>query len=220
MEDDFFEWKSTALQSLSTYFKTPLKTLDLEKEHVPTFTHCFVDDSSYLNDGVISTSSGRKDSKNPYYCKVVKKDTLFEDAVDTTNSITLERQCYHIEIDISSTGQTYLTGDHVGVYPTNHVSQVERMLGLIGQSEDHWDSIIEFNGDVGFPACSLRVMFTHYLDILAVVKQDTFLILSKYSHDKRLLEIFGNRTLYTETIEKMNFNIMDCIEEYTINVKT
>lgn len=71
------------------------------------------------------------DSKHPYYARIVKSESLFKNSIDESalksldsmvnlglemsgKRVDIERKCYHVELDLTSSDLSYKTGDHVG----------------------------------------------------------------------------------------------------------
>jgi NADPH-ferrihemoprotein reductase len=144
------------------------------------------------------------DSKHPYYSHLQSSKSLFVDSKDNEkfgndaliqikskriqvngSQITIPRQCYHMEFDIGSSGLTYKTGDHLGVWANNDSGQVEKLLNLLKVEKPdglvkllaNAENPLSANAKIPFPLpCSVRDVFTYYLDIIATLKQHHFLV--------------------------------------------
>lgn len=74
------------------------------------------------------------DAKNPYFSPIVATRELF-------NTDLTDRNCIHMELDITGSGIEYETGDHVAVWPMNAEQDVERLLKILGLWEKR-DTIV------------------------------------------------------------------------------
>lgn len=190
------------------------------------------------------------DIKHPFYSKVSITRPLFKSSYDefkitnpnsmpptsnhpsivsiTSTSVKIERQCIHLELDISDTGLKYQTGDHVGVWASNSPIEVEQIASLMGVTRQLEDVVSleknlkngnsrnkkkNFNGP-----CSLRDALTFYLDLKAVLKQHHFEIIAKYATDEKertlLFSIVDDRELFVKTVEEGQKTLADILREF------
>ncbi|KAK4687869.1 NADPH-ferrihemoprotein reductase, partial [Tremellales sp. Uapishka_1] len=152
-----------------------------------------------------STPVGSYDAKNPYPAPVMVAKELF--------TVGGDRNCVHVEFDITGSGMTYQHGDHVGVWPSNPDVEVDRMLSVLGLlSPERRHAIISIESldpalaKVPFPTpATYDAVFRHYLDISAVASRQTIAFLSRYAPNEeaaqKLAAWGGDKDLYQKEID-------------------
>ncbi|KAI8391203.1 uncharacterized protein BYT42DRAFT_556024 [Radiomyces spectabilis] len=126
------------------------------------------------------------DVKKPYPALVTTKDM----------TATSDRHCMHIDLDITGSGISYQTGDHLGVWPTNSEDEVIRVAALFGL-KDKLDKIIsvQFRDQSAskkspFPSpTSYLAMFRHYLEICQLPSRPTLSLLVDYAPNDACKEL-------------------------------
>lgn len=133
-----------------------------------------------LSSRALLGTKGIHDSKNPYLAPVTIARELFSAG---------ERNCIHLELDITGSGISYQHGDHIALWPSNPDVEVERLLcvlGLAGQEKRHTPvqvvSLDPTLAKVPFPTPSTYdAVFRHYLDISAVASRQTLSLLAQFA---------------------------------------
>jgi len=132
MEEDFLSWKEPMWTALSE--KMGLE--EREAIYEPVFSVIEKEDMSAEADEVYlgepnknhleGRSKGPYNAHNPYIAPIAESREVFT---------VRDRNCLHMEIDISGSNLSYQTGDHVAVWPTNAGKEVDRFLNIAGLSE-------------------------------------------------------------------------------------
>lgn len=127
-----------------------------------------------------NTPIGSYDAKNPYPAPILASKELF--------SVGGDRNCVHIEFDITGSGINYQHGDHVGVWPSNPDIEVDRMLVVLGLSGTRRHSVVGIESldpalaKVPFPVpATYEAIFRHYLDISTTASRQTIAFLARYA---------------------------------------
>ncbi|KAJ8326952.1 hypothetical protein O5D80_004379 [Batrachochytrium dendrobatidis] len=185
------------------------------------------------------------DAKHPFYSRIVASKTLFHKAYDTIefsgkqmttdnppfwtvsgSKISIQRECYHMEFDLTGSGLVYHTGDHVGVWADNNPVTVNRLAAALDIKD--LDRVIDLiphpnnplqNTKKPFPLpCTLRAAFTYYLDLSEVLKQYHLETLGKYASDEsekqRLFELSEDRQKYVDIVQNGCKNLAEILEEF------
>ncbi|OCF59039.1 NADPH-ferrihemoprotein reductase [Kwoniella mangroviensis CBS 10435] len=214
MEEDYLAWKDPMWESFS-------KIMGVEEggsgdvadflvteitDHPPEKVfHGELSPRALLVASGANTPSGGYGIKNPYPAPVLASKELF--------TVGGDRNCIHIEFDLTGSGMSYQHGDHVGIWPSNPDIEVDRMLSVLGlDSQDRRFNIIDIESldpalaKVPFPTpATYDAIFRHYLDISAIASRQTIAFLARYapteSAREKLTAWGTNKDLYAAEID-------------------
>ncbi|RFU23791.1 hypothetical protein B7463_g12545, partial [Scytalidium lignicola] len=200
-EEDFTEWRD----SLFSMFREKSGLEERPERYEPTLS--IVEDGSLsLIDLHIGQPSHPKASRKtaashstirPLPVPVVKK--LFS---------IKSRGCLHLELDIREFPELkYKTGDHLGIWPSNPSSEVDRLLSVLDLRSRAQIPLLLSSLD---PTVKTKVpspttaetLFRYYLEICAPVSRQTVLSLAQYapssSSEARLTQLGQDRNAYND----------------------
>ena len=125
MEEDFLSWKDPMWAALAE----EMGLEEREAVYEPVFSVEEKPDMSVEDDTVYvgepnknhleNMQKGPYNAHNPFIAPIAESKELFT---------AKDRNCLHMEIDMSGSNLSYTTGDHVAVWPTNAGAEVDRFL--------------------------------------------------------------------------------------------
>jgi len=159
------------------------------------------------------TSKGPYIAHNPYIAPIAESKELF--TVD-------DRNCLHMEIDISGSNLSYQTGDHIAVWPTNAGKEVNRFLNVTGLLPKR-DSVIsvkplESTAKVPFPTpTTYDAIVRYHMEICAPVSRQFIATLAPFAPNEackaEMEKLGGDKDYFHEQISTHYLNIAQVLEK-------
>lgn len=173
MEEDFLAWKDPMWDALAKKLNLeereavyePIFSVTEREDLTPESSDVYLGEPNKLH--LEGTAKGPFNSHNPYIAPIAESREIFS---------VKDRNCLHMEVDISGSNLTYETGDHIAVWPTNPGEEVERFLDVIGLSDKKHSVInvkaLEPTAKVPFPNPTTYDSIARYhLEICAPVSR-------------------------------------------------
>lgn len=166
LEEDFLGWKDEMWEQVQKVFNLEEGAGAAEATWEVTELPDADPEDVYLGEHSEHALKGSKasfDARNPYLAPIAIARELYN---------SKERNCLHMELDISGSGLDYLAGDHVAVWPVNAEEQVDAYLKVLGLISKR-DTVIDVknldptaNKKHPFPVpTTYETIFRHYLEI-------------------------------------------------------
>ncbi|KKA31130.1 hypothetical protein TD95_000592 [Thielaviopsis punctulata] len=213
MEEDFIAWKEDMWKALSE----KLGLQEREAVYEPVFSIATKDDLSTEDENVYlgepngphlkGTTNGPFNANNPYIAPLTETRELFK---------TKDRNCLHIEIDISDSTLRYETGDHIAVWPSNPGSEVDRFLDIIGLSSKRHEVIsvkpLEPTAKVPFPTpTTYEAAIRYHMEICAPVSRQFVATLAAFAPTPEakaeMTKLGGDKDYFHDKTHSQYFNI-------------
>ncbi|KAI8079236.1 hypothetical protein BDF21DRAFT_438695 [Thamnidium elegans] len=159
------------------------------------------------------------DAKRPFIAPVTSRELFSEGG---------ERNCLHVEIDISGTNLSYNTGDHVAMWPTNNEIEVNRLASVLGLT-DKLDAVVTINAidptaskKYPFPVpTTYRSIFRYYLEICAPISRQilsSFVEFAPTEESKsNLIQLATDKDAYRLHVTESCRNLAQVLEFVTGN---
>lgn len=217
MEEDFLTWKEQMWASVASSMGLKEREVIYEPTFRVTEDHDLEPDKVFLGEihgnSLSSNNPGPFGPHNPYIAPIVESKELFT---------TKDRNCLHLEIDISGTNLTYQTGDHLAVWPMNADSEVERFLKVFGLLEKRNKTIrieaIDDMSKVPFPTpTTYEAAVRYYLEICAPVSRQFLSSLSQFIPDesmkKEMIRLGSDKEYFSQMVSSRCLNLAQTLEQ-------
>ncbi|KAK3318524.1 NADPH-cytochrome P450 reductase [Apodospora peruviana] len=213
MEEDFLAWKDPMWEALQ-------KKMGLEEREAvyePVFGIVERDNLTkdspevYLGepnkmhlDGV---PKGPFNAHNPYIAPIAKSYELFS---------VKDRNCLHMEVDISGSNLTYQTGDHIAVWPTNPGKEVDLFMDILDLTHKRHDVIsvkaLEPTAKVPFPTpTTYDAIVRYHMEICSPVSRQFIATLAAFAPDEQvkaeMTKLGGDKDYFHEKVNLHHLNI-------------
>lgn len=223
LDEDFLAWKGKTLMEVGSHlrakkgnnhFTSPYEVVerpDLTVDPNELFLRRKQNGPRLEKSGLVT---GPFNSKNSYLAPLVYSKQLFTPDCD--------RDCLHIEFDISGTDLSYETGDHLGVWPTNPDAEVQRMLMILGLSKKG-DTVITISEKQNSAAQMFNAeprtydtILRYELDICGKVSREICGALSQMAPNAEvkayMVQLAADRNLFHSTVTSHCSNLAQFLE--------
>ncbi|KAL1874786.1 hypothetical protein VTK73DRAFT_140 [Phialemonium thermophilum] len=218
MEEDFLAWKDPMWAALAA--KMGLE--EREAVYEPIFSVVEREDLTkdspevYLGEPnkmhLEGAAKGPFNAHNPYIAPIAESHELFS---------AKDRNCLHMEIDVSGSNLTYQTGDHVAVWPTNPGEEVDRFLNVFGLGSKR-DTVVtvkplEPTAKVPFPTpTTYDAIVRYHMEICAPVSRQFVATLAPFAPDNEtkaeMTKLGGDKDYFHEKVNAHHLNIARLLE--------
>jgi NADPH-ferrihemoprotein reductase len=223
MEEDFLAWKEPMWEALTE--KMGLE--EREAVYEPVFSVeekpelSAEDDTVYLGEPNKNHLEGHQkgpyNAHNPYIAPIAESKELFT---------VRDRNCLHMEIDVSKSNITYTTGDHVAVWPTNAGAEVDRFIRILGLQERRHHVInvkaIEVTAKVPFPTpTTYDAVVRYHMEICGPVSRQFVATLASFAPNEtakaEMTKLGSDADYFKSKISSQYLNIAQVLESVCAN---
>ncbi|MCJ1283262.1 NADPH-cytochrome P450 reductase [Xylographa opegraphella] len=218
MEEDFLAWKEPMWAELTE--KMGLE--ERESVYEPVFSVTERADLTaeasevYLGEPnknhLEGKSKGPYNSHNPYIAPIAESREIFT---------VQDRNCLHMEIDVSGSNLSYQTGDHVAVWPTNAGKEVDRFLNILGLA-DKRHTVISVKGldptaRVPFPTpTTYDAAVRYHMEICGPVSRQFVSSLAAFAPDEtskaEMTKLGNDKDYFQDKVSHQYLNIAQVLE--------
>ncbi|KAI5463762.1 hypothetical protein BGZ63DRAFT_423079 [Mariannaea sp. PMI_226] len=183
MEEDFLAWKDPMWAALAE----KLGLEEREAVYEPTFAIVDRDNLTHESADVYlgepnkmhleNNAKGPFNTHNPYIAPLAESRELFS---------TKDRNCLHLDVDISGSNLKYETGDHIAIWPTNPGEEVDRFLDILGLKDKQHSVVgvkaLEPTAKVPFPTpTTYDAILRYHLEICAPLSRQFISTLAAFA---------------------------------------
>ncbi|KFZ09871.1 hypothetical protein V502_08435 [Pseudogymnoascus sp. VKM F-4520 (FW-2644)] len=222
LDEDFLAWKSETLVEVASHLRAKKSHNNFASPYNIVEKPDLTIDSNGVFLGGRKAAQLKRDGrivspfngKNTYLAPLSYSKQLF--------APTCDRDCLHIEFDISRTNLTYETGDHLGVWPTNPDAEVQRMLIILGLSSKG-DTVIAISEKDGSGAqvfiaepTTYSTILRYKLDICGKVSREICGALAEMAPNTEvkahMIRLAADRNLFHSTVTSRCLNLAQFLE--------
>lgn len=139
-----------------------------------------------------------------------------------------DRRCIHMEVNIQGSKLSYITGDHLMVWPQNSSRNIEEFLKILGLENKRYQMFnfsqlsssggsLQFSGDT-----TLDFFIRHYIDINGVCSRETLKNIAVFSPTvearEKLLQLTEDKEVYRSKVVEKFHNIATVLNEASNNI--
>ena len=218
MEEDFLAWKEPMWAELTE--KMGLEEREAVYEPVFSITEREDLDAEahevYLGEPnknhLEGTSKGPYNAHNPYIAPIAESREIFT---------VQDRNCLHMEIDISGSNLSYQTGDHIAIWPTNAGKEVDRFVNILGLVEKRHRVIsvkgLDATARVPFPTpTTYDAAIRYHMEICGPVSRQFVASLAPFAPDEaaktEMAKLGSDKDYFQDKISSQYFNIAQVLE--------
>lgn len=221
MEEDFLAWKEPMWEALSKAMSLeereavyePVFSVTEEESLSPEDEHVYLGEPTQGH--LEGRGKGPYSAHNPYIAPIVESRELFT---------VKDRNCLHLEVDISGSNLSYQTGDHIAVWPTNAGVEVDRFLKVFGLEEKR-DTVISIKGldvtaKVPIPTpTTYDAAVRYYMEVCAPVSRQFVSSLAAFAPDDaskaEIVRLGNDKEYFHEKVTSQCFNIAQALQNVT-----
>jgi len=218
MEEDFLAWKDPMWTALAEKMGLEEREAVYEPVFALTEREGLTKESSevYLGEPnkmhLEGSAKGPFNAHNPYIAPIAESREIFT---------VKDRNCLHMEIDISGSNLSYQTGDHIAVWPTNAGKEVDRLLNVLGLMSKR-DSVISVKAldptaKVPFPTpTTYDAIVRYHMEICAPVSRQFIATLAPFAPTEtakvEMTKLGSDKDYFHEKVSQRYFNIAQALE--------
>ncbi|EON98957.1 putative nadph-cytochrome p450 reductase protein [Phaeoacremonium minimum UCRPA7] len=213
MEEDFLAWKDPMWAALAEKMGLeereavyePIFSI-IDREGLNKDSHeVYVGEPNKMH--LEGTAKGPFNAHNPYIAPIAESKELFS---------VKDRNCLHMEVDISGSNLSYQTGDHIAIWPTNPGEEVDRFLDLLDLSGKRHNVVsvkaLEPTAKVPFPTpTTYDAIVRYHMEICAPVSRQFLATLAAFAPDEEvkaeMTKLGGDKDYFHEKISVHHLNI-------------
>jgi NADPH-ferrihemoprotein reductase len=218
MEEDFLAWKETMWPALTD----KMGLVEREAVYEPIFEITENDELTSDSPEVFlgepnkahleGNVQGPFNAHNPYLAPVAESRELFTSG---------DRNCIHMDVDISGSTLKYQSGDHLAVWPNNPGAEVDRFLEILGLADKRNTVInvkpLEPTAKVPFPTpTTYDAIVRYHLEICAPVSRQFLSTLAAFSPDEEIkaemTKLGGDKDYFYEKTSDCYYNLTRILE--------